>query len=249
LPGARVSLTYFDIAYDNQVANYLSNLNVLFSESLLAGTPVIQRNPSAALVASLIATYPVNAGPLPATWTLFVDGRNLNLGKSVTNGIDIDLSYKIPTDQHGNFSVGLFGSYLTKYASAISASAPLLDQLNTINNPLRFRARGNLGWSMGGWSATAFLNYTNGYTNNATTTIQEVSSQTTVDSHLAYNFGDASASPLLRNLRIGLDVSNLFDSLPPFVNVASSNNAPGGFDPTVGNPFGRRLSLSIDKRL
>lgn len=249
LPGARFSLTYFSVDYNDQVANYLSNLNVLYSESLLAGTPVIQRNPSPALVAQLIATYPVNSGVLPATWTLFSDGRNLNLGKSSTRGIDFDLSYKISTEQSGRFGFGVVGTFLTTYESALSAAAPLTDQLNTINNPLRFRARGNLSWSKGNWNAVAYVNYTGSYTNNAATVVQSVRPHTTVDTHVGYDFGAGHGSALLRNFRVGLDVSNLFDSLPPFVNIASSNNAPGGFDPTVGNPLGRMVSLSIDKRL
>ncbi len=248
LAGSRFSVTYFDVEYDDQVANYLSNLNVLFSESLLTGTPVIQRNPSAALVASLIATYPVNAGVLPATWTLFVDGRNLNLGKSRTSGIDFDVSYRIPTEKNGNFGVGLVGTYLTAYKGALSAAAPLVDQRNTINNPLGFRTRGNLSWSKGGWSAVGFVNYTNGYLNNSATVPQDVRPNTTLDTHVGYDFGGGQ-SAMLRNVRVAVDVSNLFDTLPPFVNVASSNNAPGGFDPTAANPLGRLVSLSINKRL
>ncbi len=248
LPGAKASVTYFSVEYDGQVVNYLSNLNVLASESLLAGTGVITRNPTQAQVNQLIATYPVNAGVLPSTWTLFVDGRSLNLGKSLTNGIDFDLSYRVPTDHYGAFRFGFNGTYLTRYGAAISASAPLLDQLNTIQNPLRFRARGSVGWDLGGWSAVTYVNYLNGYTNNLATPVQSVSAYTTLDLHVSYDFRDTLPSKLLSNIRVGVDASNLFDTAPPFVNITANNNSPGGFDPNVANPIGRLISVSIDKR-
>ena len=58
-------MTYFNVDYENQVANYLSNLNILGQESLFAGTGIIVRNPSAAFVQQLLATYPVTAGVCP----------------------------------------------------------------------------------------------------------------------------------------------------------------------------------------
>jgi iron complex outermembrane receptor protein len=42
-------------------------------------------------------------------------------------------------------------------------------------------------------------------------------------------------------------VVNLFNRRPPFVNIAQSSNGGGGFDPTLTNPVGRIVSLSLDK--
>ena len=124
---------------------------------------------------------------MPNPVTLFVDGRNFNLGKSLTQGVDFDFSYKMPTNHYGDFGVGLIGTYLTTYKFAITAAAPQLNLLNTIQNPIRFRSRGNVNWQKDGFAATLFVNYINAYTNNLATPTQTVAGYTTVDLHLSYN--------------------------------------------------------------
>ncbi len=248
LPNSKFSVTYWSVDYENQVTNYLSNLNILGQESLFAGTGIIVRNPSAAFVQQLLATYPVAAGVVPNPVTLFVDGRNFNLGKSLTQGLDFDFSYKMPTDHYGDFGVGLIGTYLTGYKFAITASAPQVNLLNTIQNPIRFRSRGNVNWQKDGFGATLFVNYINAYTNNLATPTQTVAGYTTVDLHLSYNTLESTSSRWLNNIRIGLDVTNLFDARPPFVNLASSANGTGGYDANLTNPIGRLAGLSISKK-
>jgi iron complex outermembrane receptor protein len=41
---------------------------------------------------------------------------------------------------------------------------------------------------------------------------------------------------------------NVFDADPPFVNIAQSPNGGGGFDPTLNNPVGRIVGLTIAKK-
>ncbi|MGZ3367294.1 MAG: TonB-dependent receptor plug domain-containing protein [Caulobacteraceae bacterium] len=248
LPNSKFTLTYFNVDYENQVANYLANLNILGQESLFAGTGIIVRNPSTAFVQQLLATYPVNAGVVPNPVTLFIDGRNFNLGKSLTQGIDFDFSYKMPTDRYGDFGVGLIGTYLTGYKFAITTSAPELNLLNTIQNPIRFRTRGNVNWQKDGFAASLFVNYLNAYTNNLPATPQTVSAYTTADLHLSYSTRESTGSRWLNNIRIGIDVTNLFDARPPFVNIASSNNGTGGYDANLTNPIGRMAAFSISKK-
>ena len=45
-----------------------------------------------------------------------------------------------------------------------------------------------------------------------------------------------------------MDAVNLFDEEPPFVNIAQSPNGGGGFDPTLTNPVGRVIGLTIAKK-
>jgi iron complex outermembrane receptor protein len=240
----KLSLTYFDIVYENQVTGYLSDLTVLNRESQFAGTSIIQRNPSAATVAALMSQYQTLSGVLPATWTLFVDGRNSNLGKSVSNGFDFQATTRVPTENWGNFGIGLSGTYYTKYQVALTAGSDMANQLNTIFNPLRFKTRLSTNWNSGSWSANAFVNYQNAYNNNLTSPTQEVSSYTTVDARVAYDV----STGFMKDATLALGVNNLFDRKPPFVNIAQSNNGGGGFDPTLTNPVGRIVSLSLNKR-
>jgi iron complex outermembrane receptor protein len=241
----KVSLTYFDIKYENQITGYLSDLTLLGREAQLAGTGIITRNPSPALVQQLIANNVLSSGVLPSTWTLVVDGRGKNLGSSVSDGLDFQASTRIPTDNWGDFGIGLSGTWFTRYKVANSPGAPMVDYLNVIFNPMRLKSRLSTTWNSGPWYANAYLNYTNGYTNNLAAPVQKVASNTTVDLRLSYQIDDKIVG--LGGTTVSLGVVNLFDRRPPFVNIAQSANGGGGFDPTLTNPIGRIVSLSLDK--
>ncbi len=241
----KISLTYFDILYENQVTGYLADLTVLNREAAFAGTGVIQRNPSADQVAALIAKYPVS-GVLPSTWTLFIDGSNKNLGKTVARGIDFQASTRFPTDDWGTFNVGVSGTIFTKYMVALTPASTPESQLNNIFNPQRFKGRLSGAWYSGSWSASTFINYQNAYKNNLVAPVQEVASFTSVDARIAYDL--SAMGGMAKDATLALGVTNLFDRKPPFVNIAQSNNGGGGFDPTTTNPVGRIISLSLNKR-
>lgn len=243
----RLSLTWFDITYDNQIVSYLSDLTVLNREASFAGTGVIQRNPSADLVAQLIATYPTNA-VLPATWTLFVDGRNKNLAKSVTQGVDFGLRTRLSGGSAGEFTLGLTGTYYTKYVVAVTPNSPLTSELNNIFNPIRLRARGIVGWARGPWQAQFVVNHTGSYKNTLSNPAHKVREHATLDLRLALSLGELSGIPMLRDTTLALGVYNAFDRDPPFVNIAQSQNGGGGFDPTAASPVGRLWTLGFDKK-
>lgn len=240
----KLSLNFFDIVYENQVTGYLADTTLLNREGQFAGTAIIQRNPSAATVAALMQQYQVLSGVLPANWTLFIDGRNNNLGKSLSRGVDFQASTRVLTDDYGDFGFGVSGTYFTKYAVALSAGGQMVDQLNNIYNPLRFKTRLSTNWSLGAWYANAYVNYQNAYNNNLTAPVQKVASYTTIDARLAYELN----SGILKDSTLALGVTNLFDRTPPFVNIAQSVNGGGGFDPTLTNPVGRTVSVSLNKR-
>ncbi|MCS0660635.1 TonB-dependent receptor plug domain-containing protein [Massilia terrae] len=241
----KVSLTFFDIKYENQITGYLSDLTLLGREAQLAGTGIITRNPSPALVSQLIANNVLSSGVLPSTWTLVIDGRNKNLGSSLTDGIDFQASTRFPTDDFGDFGVGLSGTYFTRYKVANSPGAPMVDYLNVIFNPMRLKTRLAGTWNSGPWYANGYVNYTNGYTNNLASPAQKVASNTTIDLRLSYQIDDKVYG--VGGTTVSLGVVNAFNRKPPFVNIGQSTNGGGGFDPTLTNPIGRIVSLALNK--
>ncbi len=243
-PNLRLNLTYFHIEYEKQITSYLSDLTILNRESEFDGTGIIVRNPDPAFIAALVATRPVR-GVLPNPVTLYVDGRTNNLGTSITSGFDLAANYGFETGAAGHFEIGLASTYYDNYEVAITPVANPIDQLNTIYNPLRFKARANLTWSKGGALGGLFVNYFNAYDNNLVSPTQSVDAKTTVDLNLSYTFhGDG----FTEGLTIGLDALNLFDTDPAFVNIAQSPNGGGGFDPTLNNPVGRVVGLTLTKK-
>jgi len=245
LPRAKFTLTYFDIDYENQITSYLSDLTLLQRESYFS--QIITRNPNPAYISTLTSKYVVN-GVLPSPLLLFVNGQSLNLGKSVTRGLDFQAAYHLPAMSWGDVTLGLNGTYLTTYDVAVTASAPLLTQLNTIFNPLQFRTRGSAAWRKDGWDGVLFVNYTNGYKNNRVTPVQNVDGFATVDLNLGYTFGDKVLGGWAKGVKVSVDARNLFDAKPPFVNIAPSPNGGGGFDPTAADPVGRVIGITLDKK-
>lgn len=244
----RLSLTWFDIEYDNQIVSSLSDLTILNRESQFAGTGVITRNPSAAQVQELLSAGIPVTGVLPATWTLLVDGRSKNLARSKSQGVDFALQSRIRTASAGDFSIGINGTVFTKYEVAVTQNSPLTSQLNTIFNPMRFKLRASLGWAHGSVSTYLAVNHVNAYDNNLANPVQKVDAYTTADLRVALALDGLGGLGLLKDSTLSLGVSNLFDQKPPFVNIAQSANGGGGFDPTQTNPIGRLVSLSFEKR-
>ncbi len=245
---AKLSLTFYDIDYKNQISSYLSDLTILNQTAQLGS--LITRCPSTTC-SSLINQYVVPGpvfGPILANPSVFVNGLELNLGRTRTNGIDFQGAYAIPTDGFGTWTLGLSGTWVTQYNVQFTPGGPTYDELNHIGYPLRLRMRGDLGWATGPWAADLFVNYANGYSNDQATPIQSVGSYTTVDANLLYDLGEAIASTWSKGLQLTVHVDNLFDTAPPYVNIPIGANGGGGFDPNVANPIGRLISVAVRKK-
>lgn len=241
---ARFGLSYFHIDYEKQITSYLSDLTILNREGQFAGTGIIVRNPDPAFIANLVATKPIR-GVLPNPVTLYVDGRTNNLGTTIAAGFDLTAQYDIETQAAGRFGFGLVATYFSKYDVAITPAADRVEQLNTIYNPLEFKARADLSWRRGGFIGVLYVNHLGSYQNNLVSPIQDVDAHTTFDLNVSYNF---SGEGITDGLSIGLDAVNVLDEEPPFVNIAQSPNGGGGFDPTLNNPVGRIIGLTLRKK-
>ncbi|MBC2665425.1 TonB-dependent receptor [Novosphingobium flavum] len=237
LPRLRLSTTYFNVDYKNQVVALLSDLAVLSRLSQYDGTGLILQGQAAADAVAALSGLVVS-GTLPTPVTLFVDGRSQNLGRSITRGIDFSANYSIPTDKAGTFGLSVSGTYLTTYKTKQTPTAPYVNQLNQIFQPLRFKMRAALTWDKGPFSAGIRATHINGYLNNAVTVPQPVKSYTPVDLNLSWKTGED------HQLIFGLEVRNMFNVKPPYVNLAPSSNGSGGYDATTTDPIGRLFAAS-----
>jgi iron complex outermembrane receptor protein len=247
-PRLRLSVTYFNLKYTNQVDTYLADLTLLTREGQFAGTGIILRDAAAReRVAALLAANTPIAGSLPGgsvdNVSLFVDGRNNNLGQSRTEGIDFVANYQLPTDTLGTFNVNASGTYMTRFDSAVSPAGTPVDRLNTIFNPLKFKARASVTWDFGRLRSQITATHVGGYSNTAVTPNQNIGSYTPVDLSFAVNVGEDETKGLI----LGLEVRNVFDTDPPYVNLAPGVNGSGGYDATTTNPIGRTFTVSARK--
>ena len=249
-----LSLTRFTVDYRNQVNAYLSDLSILTRASQFAGTGIILQGTEARdKVLALLAQGIVPSGAFPGgsanNTTVFVDGRNLNLGRSYTTGYDFAVNYKLPVVGKGHWQINASGTYISDYRTAITVAAPMLEKLNQIFNPLRYKARVSVTWDYDPVRAQLVINRVNGYTNTAVTPNEQVAAYTPVDFSLSWNLAAyGTSSWLTRDYTVGLEVRNLLNRTAPYVNLAPGANGSGGYDATVGNPIGRQYGVSLRRR-
>jgi iron complex outermembrane receptor protein len=252
-PNLSLGLTAFDVNYENQVEAYLANLALLSRESDFAGTGIVLRGSAAAqrvvqlLGEGLTLARGSFPGGDPNNVTLFVDGRNNNLGTSRTKGVDFQVDYRFNETDFGSFGLMLNGTLLTSYETAITASAPQVDRLDMIFNPLKLKTRANLSWDYEAWHSVLSVTHVGGYKNDAITPNQSVSSFSPVDLRVTYAFSDGGNANFLEGITIGAEVRNMFDEEPPYVNIAPGVNGSGGYDATASNPIGRLFAVTLDK--
>eukprot|EP01035_Chromulina_nebulosa_P040712 gene40713-55047_t len=140
------------------------------------------------------------------------------------------------------------------HAALLNGSTPT-NRLNTIFNPLRFKGRASVYWEPSRVIAGRLtVNYVNGYDNNTLPAgaVQKVGAYTTVDAGVTFNIGiayttvDAGVTFNIGNpeptnlidggLSMSIDILNLLDKDPPYVDFAPTVNGSGGYDATAANP-------------
>lgn len=241
------SVTYFDILYENQVTSYLSDLSILTRADQFEGTGIILTGTAARdrVLELLDQGIPLQRGSFPGgdpnNVTLFVDGRNNNLGVSTTRGFDFAFNYHLPTENWGYFRFNAGGTYITFYEAAITPSAPSIDLLNTIFNPLKLKMRASVTWDYGPVTSQLMVHRVGSYNNTAITPVQKVDAYSPVDLYVAWDLGPRYGS----NLSLGLDVTDLFNEGPPYVNITPSGNGSGGYDASAASPIGRKIAVSL----
>ncbi len=244
-----ISLTYFHVDYENQIAQYLGDRNILQRESEFDGTGLILRDAEAAArIDELFAQgLTVARGVLPDPVTLYVDGRPNNLGRSETDGVDFMIRSAWSTDGGSSFVANLSGVYTLDYKVANTPNGTLFDRDNVIFNPLGLKARASLMWALDRYSARVMVHYVGGYDNNLPEPDQSVDAFAPVDLEAWIDLGDPDGTGLADGWVLGFEVSNVFDEDPPYVNVAPSGNGNGGYDSSAANPIGRLFGISLEK--
>jgi len=243
----RLSGTFFSVDYKNQVIALLSDLAVLTRAAQYNGTGLIIQGAAAGqAVANYVAQGLAVAGAFPGgnplNVTVFVDGRSANLGRSITKGIDFSASYRFNAGSAGQFQLGLSGTYLTDFRTAQTPTAPFINQRNQIFQPLKFKMRANVGWTIGPVDTMLRVTHLNGYTNTVVTPNQLVAGYTPIDLNIGVRVGKDNKPFVL-----GIEVRNLFDVRPPYVNIAPGVNGSGGYDATASDPIGRLIAFSVRK--
>lgn len=252
--GLSLDVTYFDVDFSGRIEIPTINIVSAITEPRFASIRI--ENPTTEQIAA-VANDPDydperylsrGFGPFPAADLIsgvvpvdaIVDNRLTNLADSIVTGVELKLSYAAES-RLGLITADLNGSYLFDFERRLLSTDPLIDEVDTFGRPVDLRARGNVGWSRGGWSVIAFVNYTDGYTDNVSVPARDVDSWTTMDLTVAYD--TQRPEGFFSDVRMALTTQNLFDEDPPFVDTSGGV----GYDSNNANPMGRLFSLQITK--
>lgn len=243
-PGLKITASYFRIDYRDRIGSINADLlNALVNRATYS--PLIEVNPAASKIAEYYAspffTNPLN---IPASAiAAIVDSRTTNLASVQQRGVDFDTFYRFMAASN-ELTIGLSGTYLISLKQAVTRSAPKVDVLGTVGNPVDLRLRGRVLWSRGPWDAAGFVNFVDSYKNQTVSPVEKISSWTTLDVQLGYRF-TALTGPL-KGLRATISASNLLDKDPPYANLRVQTSAVG-YDSDNASPIGRLLAFQLVK--
>jgi iron complex outermembrane receptor protein len=245
--GLTAKLTYYDIVFKDEITNAQSSVSVLnaFVDEAILGPEIVQRNPPSSLVQQFISA-PSYENPFnvdPKTIGAIFDSRSLNLSTVKTRGLDFGVGYK--TGLFGSLiDTGIDGTYIFAFDNKFTSRAPITSFLNTPYNPTDLRLRGRAIVALGPVNTGLYMNFTNAYRDTGVMPDGHVSSWTTVDAVVSYQFGSAEGPS--NGVSVAFSVTNLADRDPPHV------SSPTGFkityDGVNANALGRFFSLRLQKR-
>lgn len=245
VPGLRLGMTWFNVDYRDRIGSVATRINsFLVDRNIYA--PVTEVNPSQARINEIFdSPYYLDLTGIPRTapFVAVVDARLTNLSVVKQSGLDLDIGYSFDAGG-GRAELGVVGTYIFHIDQQLTETSQPIDVVDIVGSPIDLRVRAHAGWSKGGFSANLFVNYADGYRNQTVTPTVPVSSWTTFDLNLGYEFG-AERGPL-HGLRVALNGSNIFDRDPPRVSYIIGTST-FGYDAENANPYGRVISLQVTK--
>ncbi|HWM70394.1 MAG TPA: TonB-dependent receptor [Steroidobacteraceae bacterium] len=241
VPGLSFGVTYFDTHLIDRVETTPFSLDAL-EDPLYAA--LVTRNPTSAERASVCSRSSfqgVTVACLSAPIGAIVDLRLRNAATVITRGFDVNAEYRVP-QAPGQLTLGLLATDLLEFSRADLAGGPLQHLLNTENQPVDLRFRASAAWDYHRFGVVGFVNYTDAYRQFITDSTRIIPSWTTLDVRLSYELGDTAGGG--SGTQFALNVENLFNRAPPFVN----NPIGIGYDQENGDLLGRLVSFNVKYR-
>ena len=196
-----------------------------------------------------------------------------NLGRTDVSGVDMSLRYKLPQFSFGNFTLGLDGTYMTRYDQQTapgqsgnqifhdaghfmpfgSQQAAACPSGGGVCLFPRWRGQGFVDWNLGSWNASWRMRYIGRFQNGSKDPTQDTNPVQglpgVVFKYGATVYNDVSIGyniePL--NTRVDFGVNNLFDKQPPFLyanNTLNANTDPSDFD-LMGRYYWARVTVKF----
>lgn len=239
LSGFTASVTYYNVHFTNMIfIAPFYNPGLFYTNPAYAAYYTI--NPTQAQAHALLDGFRLsNISSIDSLYAggqspyVIIDARRNNFGTVNTDGLDFSVAYTHPTS-FGSIDASVTGNYILNRKSSGGPGQPFADDLA---NSRRFTAQATFGATAGRLSGQVRVSYSGGYPLVGITDQEHIDSFTTVDAFLSYNLGSKG---VLKDTSITLNVDNIFDTDPPFLNQI------GGFG--NGSTLGRVVSLGFRKK-
>lgn len=234
LPGLRLQSNYFEIHFEDRIDSGGSTGTIL--RNPIGYEDFIIRDPTPEQVAyylSLSSTTPSGTMP-PDGVEIIIDTRLRNIAAWTIRGVDLSADLRFDTSFG---EIGLFASatHFLEHSRKNTRTAPTISPLDTVFNPLEWRARGGASLRTNDWAASLTANYQNEYRDTYAIPNRPIDSLVTWDFRASRELGPE------RGTRISLSIQNVFDETPPFTN----NPIGFGYDPANASPLGRFAVLEL----
>ncbi|MDB5706146.1 MAG: hypothetical protein JWN66_3262 [Sphingomonas bacterium] len=244
VPGLQIEASYFNVAYRDRIVAPITFTAQSLSNPIYQD--LVNRAPTAQdKIDALANTDGVNylAGAYdPATVVAIVDNRNRNAARQTIRGVDLALRYAITLGDDAHLSLRANGSYIES-RQKLSANQPEVPLAGTVFNPPHFKGRSSASWSNGNTTLTAAINYLSNTDDVRYTPVVRAGAMTTLDLAVRHKI---SGHGLLGDLDLALSAQNFLNAKPDVIRQSASYSIP--YDSTNLTPFGRFVSLSIEKR-
>ncbi len=256
LPGLKIDANYYHIEYADRIGSgFGGSFPSLFLQSTAPYADLLTVNPTPqqiqqarqlgasglGLFVSRVGPYALTPGTDETSSEVILDNRFRNNAFTSQRGVDFNASYDFDAGQT-RIALNLAGQYIIDSKRRVTATSPEVDAVNAVYFPVDLKVRGGLAMSHRQVAGGLFVNYVDSYRDPANRADPHVSSWTTVDLSLRYDFSGAAGAG--QGTSLAFNVQNLFDRNPPFI-VNSINT---GFDPTNATALGRFLSMTLTHR-
>ncbi|HLY88556.1 MAG TPA: TonB-dependent receptor [Acetobacteraceae bacterium] len=247
VPGFKLDVSYFHVAYRNRIVQPLVNDDGALSDPIYRS--VITTNPSAELQQAAISDAAVGlenfAGVAynPNAVAVLFDDRFRNAARQKINGVDLSVDYKLDLSAGRSLALTGLATYLDS-RQQLSGEQPLTALSGTIFNPPRWRGRFGAIWSSKSLTASTYVNVIGRLTDNRSAPVRAIGGMTTADATIRYHAPDNRGLP--GGLDVTFSVTNFTDAKPPHIIVSAPYAPP--YDSTNHSALGRAVSLTVGKR-
>ena len=181
-----------------------------------------------------------------------VNATYINAGQTIAYGTDMGFNYTYKTSNIGRFSVRCGGDVPLVLQASLVPGAPMLQYVDQTTDGegqdayLRWKGTAQVDWSLGGYKATLFGHYINGFHDfDLNGDDRRVGSSVTWDLQFSYTVHE-EFSAYLKDTTITVGAFNLFDRDPPLSQYFGNN--PNNYPGFIYTSEGRMWYVSLDKR-